>query len=334
MLDRKKPVITFVFCCMILIKGLAAPNASQGNIVLSVKGSNIKNVGVFKDSESPVAEYTVVNSGNTDLRIKEILKTCGCNYAKVDKKDLAPGEEAKVSVGIEPHTLDGPFSKLVYVVTEPKSKKMVSLTVTGECVPLFNIRPAIQINAGKLKNGVSWKGSFDISTKSPVTFGETAITSNCPASAELKQAGALAWELPVSLTTPTNSKFKCKITLPVIKPENRPPLTFQISGRSGTELIAIPRTLIIKKNGPYTKNVTLKIIGKRGRKLNPEELTVTPKIKGLSCKSEPERNGGLRLELIISKELSERLSQEDTMQLNMSVPDAAPAILNIKHSRP
>jgi len=313
--------------------------AAAGGASLTVEGPHSRSLGIFKDCESPAAEFTVVNSGDEPLRIIEILKTCGCNSATVDKERLEPGGKAIISVKIEPYTLDGPFSKSVFVITAPALKQQLSLTVTGESVPLFKIRPAKQINAGNLKNGEDWSGVFEITASTDsesklcsaefFTPGKVAVTSDCPADVTLLKEKDGLWKLPVHLTAPTNGKFRCEITLTVITPADRPPITFQVFGRAGTELIVIPETLIIAENKSSTQTVRIQTNGKRGRKLKPEELHITPHIEGLTFQAVPAREGGLTVSCKLSPSLIGGMVADTPLHITFSVPDAAPARLKI-----
>lgn len=327
-----KDILFVTTLCFAVLQGALA-----GSEVLIVEGPSTKNLGIFKDSESPVAEFTVVNSGKEALKITQILKTCGCNSAWANIEGLKPGEKAIVSVKIEPYTLDGPFSKSVFVLTEPAQSKHLPLTVTGESIPLFRIHPSTHINAGKLQNGAEWKGSIEIVSKSPVVFGKPVVTSDCPTLVDLTIVAEKSWKLPIKLTAPTNSKFRCEISLPVIEPANRPPLVFQLSGRAGTELIAIPSTLLIFEDGACIKTVQLKIIGKRGRMLKPEELNISPVTEGLSFKAAADREGSLTAFFTLAPALTGQISVERPMELTVSVPDAAPATLifskEIQHTK-
>jgi hypothetical protein len=73
----------------------------------AVEGPDTKALGVFRDSESPSAAFTVRIAGGGPLKITGVMKTCGCAGAAADKSLLGPGDTATVRVTVEPYTLEG-----------------------------------------------------------------------------------------------------------------------------------------------------------------------------------------------------------------------------------
>ncbi|NLG01978.1 MAG: DUF1573 domain-containing protein [Lentisphaerae bacterium] len=128
-------------------------------------------MGVFRDSESPSAEFRVRNAGETPLKIAKIMKTCGCAEAAADRDALGPGETAAVRVTVEPYTLEGAFSKSVFVLTDPAGAQPLRLTVTGQCVPLFAVKPFRTVDTGRLPNGASWECAFEIEAAGATVLG-------------------------------------------------------------------------------------------------------------------------------------------------------------------
>lgn len=305
-----------------------------------VDGPDTKALGVFRDSESPSAEFRVRNAGEAPLKIAKIMKTCGCAGAAADRDALGPGETAAVRVTVEPYTLEGAFSKSVFVLTDPAAAQPLRLTVTGQCVPLFAVKPSRTVDTGRLPNGASWEGAFEIDAAGATVLGPPAVTSDCPAAVSAQVSTATAadrprWTVPVRLTPPTNSGFRCQIVLPVLSPTNRPPLTLEVAGRAGAELFAVPGIAAIPlSEAPTTRTVRLRLSGPRGRRLDPEHLRITPALEGLSVRATTESGGGLSAILTVSPALARRLAENGPITLTAAVPDAAPAPLTLQTAVP
>ena len=319
------------------IDGLPTPTAlEQARGHAEVEGPDTKALGVFRDSESPSAAFSVRNAGDETLKITGVMKTCGCAGATADRSTLAPGATTTVRVTVEPYTLDGAFSKSVFVLTDAAGAQPLRLTVTGECVPLFSVKPSKTVDTGKLPNGAPWQGAFEIEASAVAVLGAAAVTSDCPAEVSAEaSAGAAAdrprWTVPVRLTPPTNGGFRCRIFIPVLSPTNRPPLTLEVAGRAGAELFAVPSIAAIPLSAaPVTRTVRLRLSGPRGRKLDPAQLRITPSLENLDVRAEPESDGGLKASLTVSPALARRLAESGPVRVTLSVPDAAPTAITLQ----
>ena len=297
----------------------------------AVEGPDTKALGVFRDSGSPSAAFTVRNAGGGTLKITRIMKTCGCAGAAADRNTLDPGDTATVRVTVEPYTLDGAFSKSVFVLTDTAGAQPLRLTVTGECVPLFSVRPSKSVDAGRLPCGAGWEGAFELEASAPTALGQPAVTTDCPAavSAETmpKAAGDRPrWKIPVKLSPPTNGSFRCRIIIPVLSPTNRPPLTLEVAGRTGSELFAVPSALSVPlSEEAVVRTLRLRLSGSRGRKLDPAQFRVLPETEGLNVRAETEPGGGLAVTISVSPGLAKRIAGSGPLQLKLAVPDAASA---------
>jgi hypothetical protein len=293
----------------------------------------MKTLGVFRDSESPSAAFTLRNAGDGPLRITGIRKTCGCAGAEADRESVEPGGAATVRVTVEPYTLEGAFSKSVFVLTDAAGAQPLRLTVTGECAPLFSVRPARTVDAGRLPSGAGWEGAFEVEAAEPAVLGAPAVTSDCPAAVSVEALSGARWRVPVKLSTPEHGAFRCRIAVPVLSPVGRPPLALEVAGRAGAELFAVPPVLIIPpSDGPVTRTVRVRLSGPRGRTLSPGQLRTTPDLEGLSVRAEAESGGGLSVGVTVSPDLSRRLAGDGPVKLRFAIPDAAPAEWTIKPS--
>ena len=335
---RMKSLFMLCLVCLALRPYPVYSEDGPGRVALD--GPDSKGLGIFRDSESPSASFTVRNAGGGPLKITGIMKTCGCAGAETDKDMLAPGATATVRVAIAPYTLEDAFSKSVFVLTDAAGAQPLRLTVTGECVPLFSVRPSKSVDTGWLPNGAGWEGAFELAASGPAALGAPAVTSDCPAAVSMGAAPGPAgerprWVIPVSLTPPSNSAFRCRIAIPVLSPTNRPSLVLEVAGRAGAELFAVPGVAAVPPSlTPVTRTVRLRLSAPRGRKLDPGQLRAVPEMEGLGFHGEPESGGGLTVCITVSPDISKRIADGGPIKLAFSVPDAAPAPLTLQTAAP
>ena len=318
-------------CCLVCLILYPPVILAGGRGFATVDGADTKALGVFRDSESPSAAFTVRNAGGGPLKITRVMKTCGCAEAAADRSALGPGDTATVRVTVEPFSWEGAFPKSVFVLTDGIDTPSLRLTVTGQSEPLFSFRPSKTVDAGRLPNGASWEGAFELAASGPAALGAPAVTSGCPAAVSVEAAsGATAerprWKVPVKLSIPTNGSFRCQILIPVLEPANRPPLMLEVAGRAGSELFAVPSVLALADSEEtVVRTLRLRLSGSRGRTLAPAELRIHPETEGLGVRAETEPGGGLAVHITVSPGLSKRIEGGGPLRLTLAVPGAASA---------
>ncbi len=331
-----KSLFACCLACLILHPSLLFSAGGPGRA--AIDGPDTKALGVFRDRDSPSAAFTVRNAGGGPLKITGVMKTCGCAGAAADRSTLGPGDTATVRVTVEPYTLEGAFSKSVFVLTDAADAQPLRLTVTGESMPLFSVRPSKSVDAGRLPNGASWEGTFELAASGPAELGTPVVTSGCSVAVSVEAASGAAaerprWRVPVKLSIPTNGSFRCRIVIPVLVPTNRPPLALEVAGRAGSELFAVPSVLALAASEETAvRTLRLKLSGSRGRKLAPAELRIIPETEGLGVRAETEPGGGLAVRITVSPGLSKRITGSGPLQFKLSVPDAASAAVVLQPS--
>lgn len=318
-----------------LILGLFITCMAAGGTI-EVVGPDTVDFGSYAASEKKTASYTIRNSGRDTLKILDIKKTCGCSIASCDRMELNPGERARVEVTIMPHSIAGPYSKNTFVESSDVSNRFLSLTVTGNAIPLVEVKPTDYVYAGRIPTNAPWTQSFEINGTSPgLVLGEPRTESSYQILTSLRQAGSNAnssYSLNVSLPqSPTSGDFKCSIVIPVLSPTNEPPLKVGIIGKIGPELITTPGIIRIPVSAqPIQKSFTMKILGDSTRILNAEELTL-PGNQGVHCDVKQVIEGkGIAVTITFSPEFTQKLVAEETIPLIFAVPGVPPAELICK----
>jgi hypothetical protein len=86
-------------------------------------------MGVFKQSETKQAVFTIRNAGDKPLVIADVAVTCCCAAVKYDKHPATPGETLQIVVDMTPKD-SGFFSETITVKTN--AKEYIKLTIRGQ----------------------------------------------------------------------------------------------------------------------------------------------------------------------------------------------------------
>ena len=326
----------FAYMCCLCFFPLWGALAAENGTGLALVGSGHHDLGVFKDSEAPQTAFLLCNGGEETLRITDIRKTCGCASAVADRDVIEPGGTGTVRVVVEPYTLEGAFTKSVFILTDAPGAAPLSLTFSGTCVPLFSVRPSKTVDTGRLPFGAKWEGTFEVEASESIALGEPAVTSACPGTVSVERVAASPdgrprWRIPVTVSPPGHGAFRYQAVFPVLSPSNRPPLVLEVAGRAGASLFAVPSVLEVPPvDEPAVRTVRLRLSGMRGRKLEPQELRVEPEIDGVEIQATPESGGGLTVRVTVSSGLSRRLAGDGPVKMVFGVPGAGTAELTLR----
>ncbi len=103
----------------------------SGNVVREIKGPYLLmergdfDFGVVKQSGPfQKAEFKIKNIGSETAVIKELPSSCNCTSGATDKKEIAPGEEATLTVTFDPNYHEEPeglFNQSVKIVSNAKN---------------------------------------------------------------------------------------------------------------------------------------------------------------------------------------------------------------------
>lgn len=86
-----------------------------------------------------VHNFEFENLGSNVLKIGSVRSDCGCTTARPTDSQIEPGASGRITVGVQLSML-GPFEKHVRV---PSSDRTVGLTIRGEVVHFFNVKPNV-----------------------------------------------------------------------------------------------------------------------------------------------------------------------------------------------
>jgi uncharacterized cupredoxin-like copper-binding protein len=96
----------------------------------------IYDFGNIKQGEKVIKEFTISNTGKSDLNIRMTRATCGCTASEPEKSDLSPGESSKIKVTFDSTGRSGEQKKTVLVYSNdplnPTQKITIKASIQSE----------------------------------------------------------------------------------------------------------------------------------------------------------------------------------------------------------
>jgi len=111
------------------------------------------NFGTASQQSSITHDFIVKNVGDGPLTITQVIPTCSCTASMPQKTRLEPGEETTISTTLSTQTFQGPITKNITIVSNDTKTPNVVLTIAGEVLPPYLVRPR-EVVVGKLPKGV------------------------------------------------------------------------------------------------------------------------------------------------------------------------------------
>jgi uncharacterized cupredoxin-like copper-binding protein len=129
--DKENPQVQLKFTANIVKQGQANIKADNPGPSLDLPEAQHS---FGKVSEGKVVDhiFTLKNSGNSTLTIKEVKTTCGCTAALLSKKELAPGEEGTLKVELNTANRSGKMRRNITIFSNDSEAPQKSLTIYAE----------------------------------------------------------------------------------------------------------------------------------------------------------------------------------------------------------
>ncbi len=125
------------------------------DVVAQVLGFDATRIeaGEISEDENPVYEYFCTNKGDKPVTIFRISTTCAsCLKAESDRKVIAPGEKAKITVSYFPKGHPGKFERRIFIYTDPSATSPSSVLELAISVSMGNdLTPYFPVNMGKIR---------------------------------------------------------------------------------------------------------------------------------------------------------------------------------------
>lgn len=119
--------LSVVLLCLLLYR--LTTLGGGGVLVLPERSFNF---GPITDSVEVTHIFAIRNTGDGLLTINEVSASCGCTIASLDKKQLAPGDSAKLNVTLNPKNKGiGPIDKKIWIKSNSRDNPLDSLIVSA-----------------------------------------------------------------------------------------------------------------------------------------------------------------------------------------------------------
>ena len=114
--------------------------------------------GEIDSGKAVEVKFEFENSGDTLLKIKSVVPSCGCTTSTLEKKEYRPGEKGTIPAKFNTTGYSGKVIKSINVLTDDPGNADVLLRITGNVLlreyPQAEIKPD-KISFGNVKIGKS-----------------------------------------------------------------------------------------------------------------------------------------------------------------------------------
>jgi len=188
--------------------------------------------------------FQVKNVGNEALHITNIMTSCGCTAAALQKDELQPGEEAPISVEFNTEAKSGIQHKVVTLASNDASNPSLSLEITGKVLDKKQNTEQSKPVAPKIQFEQTFHDFGKIKEGSVVDF-----------TFKYKNVGSDVLEIK-------NVRTSCGCTAAVVSGKSLKPNeegTIKVEFDSANREGAVTRTITVTSNDPTEQQKTLTI---------------------------------------------------------------------------
>ncbi len=251
---------------------------------LEIENTDVVDQGEFPANDPPTAVFTLMNRGDSALKVQKLAASCDCLTLRLDRHEAAPGDKIKLYARLIPGTISGSYVKNIVIRSNAENPVAV-MRLSGKAVPVVEVLPAARLLAGHIPLHQTWTETCHLQASVPgVKLGEPTAKSSIPATAELRQDDERNWRLTIAVTASEVGKtLRGEVVVPILEPKGWQPLCIQFAGRLGLELTAYPVQLFIPANPVVEFVREFEIILQGADKIAADKL-IFPKIERTSFK--------------------------------------------------
>ena len=137
------------------------------------------NFGYVGPGTNNLCEFRFTNTGNSTLKIGEIINTCGCTPFSLAKKEYAPGESGTLKVNYFSEQLRGKTTKQLVVHSNDRARPEVTLAVKANIKTQVNHEPKTLNLLLKQENANCPQLTLTSIDNQPFSIKSFKSTANC-----------------------------------------------------------------------------------------------------------------------------------------------------------
>ncbi len=300
---------------------------------LEVVGSNVVSVGQIYSHLQKSETFRLRNISAEPISIVSLRPTCPCIRANIDKRLIPPGEEASVTLCLNPMSIHGAFKRGLWIETSDPGQKRFQLNLSGEVIPLFIGQPTEPVSFLAPDVNVVWTSRYTLAAS---TTGVSLAPPQISTNSNLRIAFTFitnatekaSYTLSLMISPLALGRAKAQIVLPVVGETRIPPIRIDLSARAGLILSPNPNQIQLPESeAPITRRLILRTDDPRSR---PEELTWEPKGDGVTVQAEATRSGpGIVVTVQFTPEAVKRLRASKDAKLTFRYPLHTPAEVSV-----
>ena len=150
---------------------------------LAVEGRNY-NFGTILQGEKVEHVFSLKNSGDAPLEIKQVRPSCGCTVVNLSTQTIPPGGKGEIKTTFNSTGFQGKVKKEIAVESNDTAASVYTLTLVGTIREEIEVTPKI-LEFGKVRVNTPKTLEFTIDNKSNIPMTIQAIKPSLP-QAEVK----------------------------------------------------------------------------------------------------------------------------------------------------
>lgn len=100
------------------------------------------NFGSIVEGAAVSYDFSINNSGSSDLIIDRVIAGCGCTATSLTATNIKPGEEGRIRVSMDSHGMSGRVSKDVRIYSNDPDNAISVVSLVGDIEPEIRVEPA------------------------------------------------------------------------------------------------------------------------------------------------------------------------------------------------
>ena len=185
------------FISMLGLFSLLSPLAAAPKLVISPETFDF---GEAPSGESVQASFSLRNEGDESLRIAHVRTGCGCTSSRLEKRELAPGEETPLTATLSLRNRSGPQHQRVTIGSNDPDAPSRQVHIRGTAIRHLTLRPS-SVLLFSAPQGQSITRTLALHSENQTPFHILSVEVTHP-------------DLAIAVTPVSSSSYRLALTLP------------------------------------------------------------------------------------------------------------------------